>query len=86
MKNALIISVHFPPEDGAGVQRALKFVKYLDDFQWQPTVLTVNKPIRQNVDPTFLKEIPESVSVVPTRHFDLAEPLNYTMLAPEERE
>ncbi|HMT12896.1 MAG TPA: glycosyl transferase, partial [Ignavibacteria bacterium] len=41
MKKVLIISYYFPPSGGPGVQRVLKFVKYLPEFGWQPIVLTV---------------------------------------------
>lgn len=37
----VVIAVHdFPPHGGGGVMRALKFVKYLPQFGWEPTVIT----------------------------------------------
>lgn len=39
MKNVLIIVYYFPPMGGSGVQRPLKFVKYLREFGWNPIVL-----------------------------------------------
>ena len=44
IKKALIISYVFPPVGGAGVQRVTKFVKYLPEFGWDSTVLTVENP------------------------------------------
>ena len=41
MKNVLIISYYWPPSGGGGVQRVLKFCKYLPDYGWNPIVLTV---------------------------------------------
>ena len=41
MKNVLFISYYFPPIGGAGVQRSVKFVKFLPEFGWRPIVLTV---------------------------------------------
>ena len=41
-KKVLIISYYWPPSGGAGVQRWLKFVKYLPEFGWKPYVLTVD--------------------------------------------
>ncbi len=41
MKNVLIIAYYFPPMGLSGVQRTLKFAKYLPQFGWEPTVLTV---------------------------------------------
>lgn len=41
MKKVLIITYYWPPSGGAGVQRWLKFVKYLPEFGIEPFVLTV---------------------------------------------
>ena len=41
LKNVLIISYYWPPSGGPGVQRVLKFCKYLSGFGWNPIVLTV---------------------------------------------
>lgn len=41
MKKVLFICYYFPPYGGGGVFRALKFVKYLPSFGWEPVVLTV---------------------------------------------
>ena len=40
MKRALIISYFFPPDGGAGTQRAAKFCKYLPEHGWEATVVT----------------------------------------------
>ena len=42
MKKVLIIAYYWPPAGGAGVQRVLKFAKYLPKFGWEPVILTVN--------------------------------------------
>ena len=42
-KKVLIITYYFPPSGGSGVQRWLKFVKYLPEFNIQPIVLTVDE-------------------------------------------
>jgi glycosyltransferase involved in cell wall biosynthesis len=71
MKKVLIISYYFPPSGGAGVQRVLKFVKYLPQFGWEPIVLTVHEgagfPAR---DPSLLKEIPKGIPVHRTKIFE----------------
>ncbi|ARA92991.1 group 1 glycosyl transferase [Rhodothermaceae bacterium RA] len=41
MKRVLLITYYFPPSGGPGVQRVLKFAKYLPAAGWQPAVLTV---------------------------------------------
>jgi glycosyltransferase involved in cell wall biosynthesis len=45
MKKALIITYMWPPMEGVGVTRALKFAKYLPLYGWHPVILTV-KPDR----------------------------------------
>ncbi|HFE52934.1 MAG TPA: glycosyl transferase family 1, partial [Bacteroidetes bacterium] len=39
-KKVLFVAYYFPPAGGSGVQRVLKFVRYLPEFGWQPVVLT----------------------------------------------
>ncbi len=42
MRSVLFIAYYFPPMGFSGVQRPLKFVKYLPEFGWRPTVLTIH--------------------------------------------
>jgi hypothetical protein len=39
----LFLTYYWPPSGGAGVQRCLKFVKYLPAFGIEPTVITVSE-------------------------------------------
>ena len=73
MKNILIVSYHFPPLGGAGVQRTLKFVKYLPEFNYNPIVVTPNPSFLRyhSYDPTLLDELPKSVQIYKTFIFDL---------------
>jgi len=68
MRRVLFIVYYFPPSGGAGVQRGLKFLRYLPDFGWEATVLTVPSgagfPVR---DESLLAEIPDRVTVRRTR-------------------
>ncbi len=57
MKKVLIIAYYFPPLGGSGVQRILKFAKYLPQFGWQPTILTVGPIAYYAKDESLLKEI-----------------------------
>ena len=60
MKNVLFISYYWPPSGGPGIQRVLKFCKYLPKFGWRPIVLTVAKgdyPILDNSLGLELKNI-----------------------------
>ncbi len=43
MKKILIITYYWPPAGGPGVQRWLKFAKYLPEFGWEPIILTVDE-------------------------------------------
>ncbi len=43
MQKVLIITYHWPPAGGPGVQRVLKFAKYLPAFGWTPLILTVSQ-------------------------------------------
>jgi len=70
LKKVLIISYYFPPSGGPGVQRVLKFVKYLPLFGWEAIVLTVEDGDFPARDESLLKEIPDGVKVFRTRIFE----------------
>lgn len=70
MKNVLIIAYYFPPSGGPGVQRVLKYVQYLQEFGWKPTVLTVNEGNFPARDESLLEEIPSDVTVIRTDIFE----------------
>ena len=40
MYKVLVIAYYFPPMGLSGVQRTMKFVKYMKDYNWEPTVIT----------------------------------------------
>ena len=63
MRKVLIITYYFPPAGGAGVQRTLKFVKYLHEFGWEPVVLTAKNADYPVLDETLLLEVPEGAAV-----------------------
>ena len=63
MKRLAYVAYFFPPTGGAGVQRTVKFVRYLPAHGWLPTVITVRAAHYWMNDPTLLSEIPASVSV-----------------------
>jgi glycosyltransferase involved in cell wall biosynthesis len=69
-KRVLLISYAFPPVGGAGVQRATKFTKYLGQFGWQPTVLTVANPSVPVLDRSLEADLPADVSVVRARSWE----------------
>lgn len=64
MGKVLIITYYWPPSGGAGVQRWLKFTKYLREFGWEPVIFTPENPEYPSVDQSLFKDIPEGVEVV----------------------
>ena len=67
MQKVLMIAHYFPPYGGGGVQRTLKFVKYLPEFNWQPIVLAAKETRETAFDYTLCDEIPDNVKVYRTR-------------------
>ncbi len=70
MKKVLIITYYWPPAGGPGVQRVLKFCKYLPDFGWQPIILTVRKGEFIALDPELEEDIRPDLPVFKTRSFE----------------
>ena len=66
-KKILIISYYWPPSGGPGVQRWLKFVKYLPEFGWTPTLFIPENPSYPLVDDSLMEEVPENVEIIKTR-------------------
>lgn len=64
MKKVLFISYYWPPSGGSGVQRSLKFVKYLPQFGWEPIVYTPLNGEVPEIDNSLLNEIPSSLVVI----------------------
>lgn len=62
-KNVLFIAYHFPPIGGSGVQRSLKYVKYLPSNGYNPLVVTVKDGHNFAYDYGMLKEIPKDIKV-----------------------
>ncbi len=60
----------FPPLGGAGVQRSLKYVKYLPQFSWKPFVLTVKRISYYVYDESLLAEVPPEANVIRTESLD----------------
>ena len=65
-KKVLIITYYWPPSGGAGVQRWLKFVKYLPKNGWQPIVYTPENGEMPSLDESLAKDVPEEVVVLKT--------------------
>jgi hypothetical protein len=63
-KKLLIITYYFPPAGGPGVQRWLKFVKYLPEFGVQPIVYVPENPTYPIVDEGLVSQISDKVIVL----------------------
>ena len=71
-RKVLIIAYYFPPMGLSGVQRTVKFAKFLLKYGWKPTVLTVEPTGYYAFDDTLLKEVEEAgVKIVRTRSYDV---------------
>ena len=64
MRKVLIISYYWPPTGGSGVQRWVKFTKYLPSLGWQPVIYTPSNPEQLAVDESLMAEIPSEVEVL----------------------
>ena len=60
----LIITYYFPPAGGSGVQRWLKFVKYLQQFNVEPIIYTVENPNYPITDNSLESEIPKGITIL----------------------
>jgi hypothetical protein len=64
MKKVLIVVYYWPPSGGSGVQRWLKFVKYLPQFGIEPHVYTVENGEFHALDESLAKDIPKECVVI----------------------
>jgi glycosyltransferase involved in cell wall biosynthesis len=79
-RDVLVIAYYFPPMGLSGVQRTVKFVKYLPQHGWRPVVLTVSPGGYYAYDESLLKEVEDAGagiirtgSVDPTRLYKKGE-------------
>jgi glycosyltransferase involved in cell wall biosynthesis len=73
VKKVLIITYYWPPSGGAGVQRWLKFAKYLPEFGIEPYVLTVDPGFASypQTDKSLVEEVPGNLKVFKTRSLEV---------------
>lgn len=64
MQKVLVITYYWPPAGGPGVQRWLKFTKYLPEFGFQPIVYMPENPSYPIVDENLISEIPEDIQIL----------------------
>lgn len=78
-KKVLIITYYWPPAGGPGVQRWLKFAKYLPEFGIEPIIYTPENPSYPIIDESLLNEVSSDLKVVKTKiwePYQIAEKLN----------
>ncbi len=63
-KKVLIITYYWPPAGGPGVQRWVKFVKYLPDFNIEPIIYTPENPTFPILDPSMEQEVPKDLTII----------------------
>jgi glycosyltransferase involved in cell wall biosynthesis len=64
MKKVLIITYYWPPSGGGGVQRWLKFVKYLPIYGWHPIVVVPKDPEYPVIDNSLYSDIPQETKII----------------------
>jgi hypothetical protein len=73
MKRVLVITYYWPPSGGSGVQRWVKFAKYLPQEGWKPVIYTPENPEYTAIDHTLEAEIPYDTEII---RRPIAEPYN----------
>lgn len=69
-KKVLVITYYWPPAGGPGVQRWLKFVKYLPDFGVQPIVYVPENPTYPIVDENLISEVSDKAIILKQKIFE----------------
>ena len=67
LKKVLIITYYWPPAGGPGVQRWLKFVKYLPDYGIEPIVYIPENPTYPLLDEGLLQEVNPAATIIKQR-------------------
>ncbi|OYU83927.1 MAG: glycosyl transferase family 1 [Flavobacterium sp. BFFFF2] len=76
-KKVLIISYYWPPAGGPGVQRWLKFVKYLPEFDIEPIVYIPENPTYPIIDQALLNEVSPGITLL---KYPIVEPYGFATL------
>ena len=69
-KKVLIVTYYWPPAGGPGVQRWLKFVKYLPDFDIEPIVYIPENPTYPILDSDLEQDVSKNVTILRKRIFE----------------
>ncbi len=82
LKRVLIVTYYWPSSAGSGVQRWLKFAKYLPDFGWEPVIFTPENPDFDLKDPLMEKEVSPHMEVL---KFPIWEPYQVLRMLKKEK-
>lgn len=63
-KNVLMIAYAFPPLGGPGVQRTLKFAKYLKNYGYSPIILTVGDTLWEKNGTSYQNQLTEDIDII----------------------
>lgn len=63
-KKALIITYYWPPSGGGGVQRWLKFAKYLPEYGWEPIVVVPENPDYPTLDRSLEGDVLPGMTII----------------------
>jgi hypothetical protein len=78
VKRVLMIAYHYPPEHGSsGVQRTLKFTRYLGDHGWEPIVIAAHPRAYAQVGDDQLHEIPAQATIKRAFALDTSKHLSF---------
>ena len=66
----LILTYYFPPAGGSGVQRWLKFIKYLGNFNIEPIIYTADNANYPILDNSLIEELPKNITVLKQAVFE----------------
>lgn len=83
MKRVLIITYYWPPAGGSGVQRWLKFSKYLPENGWEPVIYTPLNPDNNSTDETLAADILPGTEIIKRK---IWEPYGFYKLLTGKRE
>jgi glycosyltransferase involved in cell wall biosynthesis len=73
LKKVLIISYYWPPSGGAGVQRWVKYSKYLNSAGVDVSVITVDDKVASysSIDESLIKDVDSNIKVYRTKSFEI---------------
>lgn len=72
MFKVLVIAYYYPPLGLSGVQRTLKFTKYMNRYGWEPTVITTGNVAYFAHDSSLFQEAEDAgVRIIRTEAFDI---------------